>query len=564
MKFAENNRISHRQLYRQMVLAFLAPFLLCLLGNGRVLGISGILGIVGASALLLIYTVLLVRMAPGYGDLVKSMGAVCGRLAGVFFLIYALLGAAFLTALAAELVPAVLVTGIPGQVIAVFVVAVCSFGTHKGMQRRGRMAEVSGGLLLGGVLLMMILCLGQSNLSYLREMGAERVAGAEVVRSGYGVLCGFAGIGLLPFALKDVEKRGSAGRPVALGILTLGGILTGMLLLLPAVFGWQRLKSEAYPVLPLLAGADLPGNVLARFDVLWMGFLLYSLLFAVGSLFHYGHQIIARAHLGSGRWWMPAAVLALAIWEFGGKGAEDLFGRYLGYVFVPGMLLIQVFMALRVSRKRRKKAVAVAAKLLVIVLPLSLLLTGCAAIEPEKRMYPLALGADRKEGSGGEKLFSLIYGMPDLPQSTGQEKAEEEKSPSVLAIEGANFGEIEAGYDRSQEKYLDMSHLQVILLSDRLLNDGWQEFLAYLDQDPFVGENVYLFRTADPEAVLAWDSGGTSIGEYLTGLLENRLPSQQKEGVTLRQAYHQWYQNQTLSALPAVVLEDEEIQVYLE
>ena len=30
MKFAENNRISHRQLYRQMVLAFLAPFLLCL------------------------------------------------------------------------------------------------------------------------------------------------------------------------------------------------------------------------------------------------------------------------------------------------------------------------------------------------------------------------------------------------------------------------------------------------------------------------------------------------------------------------------------------------------
>ncbi len=26
MKFAENNRISHRQLYRQMILTFLAPF----------------------------------------------------------------------------------------------------------------------------------------------------------------------------------------------------------------------------------------------------------------------------------------------------------------------------------------------------------------------------------------------------------------------------------------------------------------------------------------------------------------------------------------------------------
>ena len=31
MKFAENNRISHRQLYRQMILTFLAPFLVCCL-----------------------------------------------------------------------------------------------------------------------------------------------------------------------------------------------------------------------------------------------------------------------------------------------------------------------------------------------------------------------------------------------------------------------------------------------------------------------------------------------------------------------------------------------------
>lgn len=51
-----------------------------------------------------------------------------------------------------------------------------------------------------------------------------------------------------------------------------------MELLLPAVLGYDRVAAESYPVLPLLAGADLPGNVLARFDILWMGFLLYSLL----------------------------------------------------------------------------------------------------------------------------------------------------------------------------------------------------------------------------------------------------------------------------------------------
>ena len=33
MRFAENNRISHRQMYRQMILALLAPFMLCVFGR---------------------------------------------------------------------------------------------------------------------------------------------------------------------------------------------------------------------------------------------------------------------------------------------------------------------------------------------------------------------------------------------------------------------------------------------------------------------------------------------------------------------------------------------------
>ena len=148
------------------------------------------------------------------------------------------------------------------------------------------MAEVSGGLLLGGIVLMMVLCLGQSRISYLQEMQETALAAGEIPGSFYTVLCAFSGLSLLPFMLKDVEKRGTAGKTLLLGITALCGILAGMLLLLPAVLGQERLASERYPVLPLMAGADLPGNILARFDVLWAGFLLYSLLFALGSLFH--------------------------------------------------------------------------------------------------------------------------------------------------------------------------------------------------------------------------------------------------------------------------------------
>ena len=159
---------------------------------------------------------------------------------------------------------------------------------------------------------------------------------ASFLKSMYGVLCAFGGIGLLPFSLGHVEKQGSAGKTVVLGLLTIGGILIGMVFLLPAVFGWERLKNEPCPILPLLSGANLPGNVLARFDVLWMGFLLYSLMFSIGSLLFYGHEVIRRSHLGSGKYWMALVVYVLSFVRIKGMGIEEAYGPYLGYVFVPG------------------------------------------------------------------------------------------------------------------------------------------------------------------------------------------------------------------------------------
>ena len=52
MRFAENNRISHRQLFRQIILVFPAPFLLCLFKNGAMLGISAMAGTAAAAVVL--------------------------------------------------------------------------------------------------------------------------------------------------------------------------------------------------------------------------------------------------------------------------------------------------------------------------------------------------------------------------------------------------------------------------------------------------------------------------------------------------------------------------------
>ena len=88
MEFAENNRISHRQLYRQMILGFLAPFWLCMSGRGKLNGVDAVIGTVIAVVLLCFYVVFLIRLAPAFEDLKKTAGAFMGRLTGAFFLLF--------------------------------------------------------------------------------------------------------------------------------------------------------------------------------------------------------------------------------------------------------------------------------------------------------------------------------------------------------------------------------------------------------------------------------------------------------------------------------------------
>ena len=107
------------------------------------------------------------------------------------------------------------------------------------------------------------------------------------------------------------------------------------------------------------------------------------------------------------------AVYVVSIFEADGMTVADLFEKYLARIFVPGLLVILLYLFLRGRQKQIKKAAAAGCILLI----LAMTCVGCVGIEPEKRMYPLAFGIDV---SGDD--FVISYGMPDLPEATGQGK----------------------------------------------------------------------------------------------------------------------------------------------
>ena len=88
--------------------------------------------------------------------------------------------------------------------------------------------------------------------------------------------------------------------------------------------------------------------------------------------------------MGTGKLWISTLVFAGAVWNIERWGIRNSFPLYLKYIFVPGMLVFQIIFFMTGKKKWKKKLAAACVSALF-------LLAGCGGVEPEKRMYPLAL-----------------------------------------------------------------------------------------------------------------------------------------------------------------------------
>ena len=149
MKYAENNRISHRQLYRQILLTFLAPFLLCLNGKGGLLGLSGVMGIILAVIFLLLYSFFYLRSTYGYADMIRSFGKAGAVIFGGFFLIYLVMAGAYLLNLIGRIIPVWLIFGISEKWLLLFAVLVCAYGMEKECRKEAGWQKLQEGFFLG-------------------------------------------------------------------------------------------------------------------------------------------------------------------------------------------------------------------------------------------------------------------------------------------------------------------------------------------------------------------------------------------------------------------------------
>jgi len=196
----------------------------------------------------------------------------------------------------------------------------------------------------------------------------------------------------------------------------------------------------------------------------------------------------------------------------------------------------------------------------ILFLFMCLFLTGCGSVEPEKRAFPLIISIDYDSG------YEVIFGIPDLSRSTGQIKRENVQNELNLrnVYKGNTFPEIEEKFGKSQENYLDLGHIKVILMGKGLLEnkEALTKMLAYLEGNPDIAGNIYVFSSEQIREVMALNGNEIdSLGDYLTGILENKPKKDTKNQVLLQDLYNAWHNEDEFPDLPLVKLEGNQIMI---
>ena len=186
-------------------------------------------------------------------------------------------------------------------------------------------------------------------------------------------------------------------------------------------------------------------------------------------------------------------------------------------------------------------------------------LGGCQIVEPEKRAYPLVIGLDKRL-----EEYQVSLGMAQLAVSTGQEKEggdeQNNDSQQMIFLTGSSQEEIMDEYNRTRELYLDPGHVQVIIFGKELLKDseGMEKILAGMEKENSLGNSAFVFQANDPEQIV--EMNGTeieSLGQYLTGIYENRPEKQQP--VLLSDVYLMYHRKESLEKIPELIPKPEGI-----
>ena len=221
--YTDNARISHRQLFRQILTGLLAIYFLVVPVLPDMTGRQGVLCLLTGGAVYGFLCIYFIRIRYFFQNPERYMGRIWGK---AFILLYAswlwLMGVCLLL-ITARITGKYLIEGSPSWAVILLASFAAYLGSHQGLERRGRMAEVSFPILLLILAGMLFLAAIQVRPEYLEEMGELSFSGWA--RGSWQVLCVFLPFVFLPVTLRNVKRPAETGKAMWSALAVITGLL---------------------------------------------------------------------------------------------------------------------------------------------------------------------------------------------------------------------------------------------------------------------------------------------------------------------------------------------------
>lgn len=175
-------------------------------------------------------------------------------------------------------------------------------------------------------------------------------------------------------------------------------------------------------------------------------------------------------------------------------------------------------------------------------------LSGCGQLEIEDRAFPLALAIAPTEQSG---LYDFSFFFEEM-DTEGSDLYHKEDA----VVTAAGYPQAFTLFGRTQAAGLDDSHMQVILLSERLLDDEMflDSFYGYFMKEHHFSWNTMVYLT-DEQSIAPEDlkeSTGGRTGTYLRDMAQSDEQEKTAGVPTLGDLYKEWNNREKILLLPVL------------
>lgn len=549
----ENNKISGRQLGRMVFYDFFALTTLLLPGMlTKEAGMDGFFALAAGCAagygLLLLAMVQIRQMRQTGQDYFTYLLERFGKLLTIgiliVYLLTALFGAAYGLRFLCDITRQYLIRDTPAWLVLAVITLLVVYGLCTGLESRGRMYEIVFWFVL--LPLLFLFLLAAHNVEPDRWVPVFRAEDPRVLKSTYLVFVFLAGSMFLPMLSEGVSEHADVARVVKQSFAFSVCVNLALFLVLTGIFGAPTVATMKEAVLTLTAMVKVPGGFLERRDALLCGIWLVSVFaFAENALYYavWCLRKIGRKHENG--WLLPGAgvfVYVLALCMYRSERLAAQLSRVYARIAVPVLVgILLVAWILSVWRKRKGIFVG-------LLTLLTMLLTGCGQLEIEDRAFPLALAVTPSEEKGLYD-FSFFFEEMDTEGSSLYHKED-------AVVTAVGYPQAFTLFGRTQPAGLDDSHMQVILLSEKLLDDEQflESFYQYFMKEDHFSWNTMVYLL-DEQSIAPEDlkeSTGGRTGTYLRDMAESDEQEKTASVPTLGDLYMEWNNHEKILLLPVL------------